>query len=1066
MNPSSAKMDQLIRDLQERSKELNCLYQVEELMKKPDLELDSLFKGIIQLIPSGWQYPEFCQVKIEYQGKIFQSPDYQSSHREQISEIRVQENTEGKIGVSYKPGIPDIKESPFLKEEEKLLQTIGERIGHYILHQDLKKIFDNWKNLEDESNQIKDNEWRIILNMLKKSDKNLYIYVSQRMMQYLCWNGIEEAKKLMENFNMSKGDTGSDNSILETNRPSQKKSLDIFIKIGDQIFNIAEQHLGGDVIFSSIQKWIDEEKSRSLTKIIADSHSPIPSVIDAITRIRNFNESDTILALPNMQGLRVSLIRHFLTDRLEFINVSKNFITIESFFDLVPKIIYPNNSHGKLGGKSSGLILAHQILKNFTGNSSLFKNLRVPNSWYIASDTMMSFIYYNNLEGIIEQKYKNFDEIQAEYGNIVQIFKNSHFPPEIIRGLSLALDDFGDKPVIVRSSSLLEDQHGKAFSGKYKSLFLANRGSRQERLEALMDAIAEVYASIFGPDPIQYRDEHGLLDFYEEMGIIIQEVVGSQVGNYFFPTFAGVAFSTNEFRWSPRIEKDDGLVRLVPGLGTRAVDRVAEDYPTLLAPGKPNLRANVTPDEMEKYSTKKIDVINLEKNSFETISFMDLLKEFGNEISGIHHVLSVYEDQLMRIPTSPFGLDFEKDKMVVTFEGLFKNTDFVSQIKKLLEILRENIGVPVDVEFAHDGKNLFLLQCRPQSFSPDAQPSPIPQDISDDRIIFSACKYVSNGSVGNITHVVYVNPETYSRLSNLDELKMVGKAIGRLNKILPKRQFILMGPGRWGSRGDIKLGVNVTYSDINRTSLLIEIARQKGDYVPELSFGTHFFQDLVEASIRYLPLYPDEDGILFNDAFLTKSHNILKDLFPEYSHLSDIIHVIDIPKSADGRVLNVAMNADLGKAMGFLAEKGEMDINIFQPEELHVAKNKAFWKWRYHMAEEIASHLDPEKFGVSNMYIFGSAKNATAGPGSDIDLLVHFHGSERQKKDLNLWFQGWSQALAEMNYLRTGYQSDELLDIHFVTDDDIQKKSSYAMKIGAVTDAAKKLELKKSTKTN
>ena len=148
-------------------------------------------------------------------------------------------------------------------------------------------------------------------------------------------------------------------------------------------------------------------------------------------------------------------------------------------------------------------------------------------------------------------------------------------------------------------------------------------------------------------------------------------------------------------------------------------------------------------------------------------------------------------------------------------------------------------------------------------------------------------------------------------LMERDELLRVGRAIGQLNRILPKRQFILMGPGRWGSRGDIKLGVSVTYSDISNTAVLLEVARKKGKYVPELSFGTHFFQDLVEAGIRYLPLYPDDSGIEFNEAFLTRSSNIFTDLVPEFASLSEIIRVIDVPKETGGRVLRVLMNADL-----------------------------------------------------------------------------------------------------------------------------------------------------------
>ena len=134
-----------------------------------------------------------------------------------------------------------------------------------------------------------------------------------------------------------------------------------------------------------------------------------------------------------------------------------------------------------------------------------------------------------------------------------------------------------------------------------------------------MDAIAEVYASIFGPDPTEYRSERGLLDVHEEMGIMIQEVVGQAVGKYFLPACSGVAFSNNEFRWSARIKREDGLIRLVPGLGTRAVDRVADDYPVLIAPGQPSLRVNVTADEVLRYSPKRIDLINLETNAFETV---------------------------------------------------------------------------------------------------------------------------------------------------------------------------------------------------------------------------------------------------------------------------------------------------------------------------------------------------------------------------------------------------------------------------------------------------------------
>ncbi|MGD9141650.1 MAG: nucleotidyltransferase domain-containing protein, partial [bacterium] len=311
------------------------------------------------------------------------------------------------------------------------------------------------------------------------------------------------------------------------------------------------------------------------------------------------------------------------------------------------------------------------------------------------------------------------------------------------------------------------------------------------------------------------------------------------------------------------------------------------------------------------------------------------------------------------------------------------------------------------------------------------------------------------------THIVYVDPEKYGQLPERADLLSVGRAVGKLNNLLPKRQFILMGPGRWGSRGDIRLGVSVTYSDINNTAMLVEIARQKGEYTPDLSFGTHFFQDLVEARIRYLPLYPDDNDTIFNEIFLARSPNLLPELLPEFELIADTVRLIDVGAAADGRVLKVYMNADLNEAIGILAEPST-PLPVGREGEVYEERQTGdYWPWRLRMAEHIASVLDPARFGVEGMYVFGSTKNATAGPGSDIDLLIHFRGTDEQRKDLETWLDAWSLSLAQLNYLKTGYRSDGLLDVHIVTDEDIARKTSYASKIGAITDPARPLKIRK-----
>ncbi|MDD5425088.1 MAG: PEP/pyruvate-binding domain-containing protein [candidate division Zixibacteria bacterium] len=896
------------------------------------------------------------------------------------------------------------------------------------------------------------------MQMLKQTDRHLFLSLTRKMLNHLCWSGIAEAERLYQSFDIEQ-QSEKEELTDEWNVPNQRRSLVFSADFSNTVFAIAIKHLSDEEILRLIQKWFQEEKLSFLDQVINRNLS-LAVVGDVIRRYHHLTLDEPGTPSPSKVGVQVSLIRRFLSDQLPYINVAKDYIEVSDFYHLLQNIIYSAESHGKLGGKSAGLYLAAQILKKKGRKSEILGHVKVPKTWHITSDVLLVFTHYNDFSEVVEQKYKEINQVRLEYPHIVQTFKSALFPADIIKGLSVALDDFGEHPLIVRSSSLLEDRIGAAFSGKYKSLFLANQGSKQKRLDALKDAIAEVYASVFGPDPIEYRRERGLLDFSEEMGIMIQEVVGNRIGKYFLPSYAGVAFSSNEFRWSPRIRREDGLIRLVPGLGTRAVDRLSDDYPVLVAPGQPGLRVNVSPDETVRYSPKKTDVLNLESNSFETIEFADLLKEAGYEFPGIKEVVSIYKDNHIQRPIG-MNIDFDNENLVATFEGLISRTPFIKQMHMILKTLEETLGEPVDIEFASDGRDFYLLQCRPQSHSDRSAPAPIPKDLPDAQVIFSANRYISNGHVPEITHIVYVDPLKYNELTDRRSLEEVGQVIGKLNKMLPKRRFILMGPGRWGSRGDIKLGVNVTYSDINNTAVLIEIARKKGNYVPDLSFGTHFFQDLVETQIRYLPLYPDDEGIVFNEEFLTHSPNLLPEMLPDYAYLTEVIKLIDVPKVTNGHILQILMNADLDKAVGLLRQPSLVTerIRSEQRYKTYEGVTENHWRWRQQMAEFIAAQLDGKRFGVEGFYLFGSTKNGSAGPYSDIDILIHFRGTPEKLTSLKHWLEGWSLSLDELNYFRTGFRRRGILDVHIVTDEDIKNKTEYASKIGAITDPAMALPL-------
>ena len=901
--------DRIIDTLRERAKELQCLYHIHELLGHDTATVSEVLRGVIEAIPAGWQYPSDCFAKIALAGEVYEPARASETPWVQRAEVTVRGTAVGAIEVFYTRAHPPADEGPFLKEERKLIDTIAERLAAFAVQRALAAGVQPREAASGEAAR-----WSVIVDFLRRTDPHLLARVARRMINHLCWMGVERAQALLALDASSARD--HDEDALDDNRPIERTAADVLAIDADEVFALASEHVSGRDILAVLEKWMRDDKAGFLIETLDHQGSSVGDIGQALDRFQQLGIEDAQLSRATHIGLRVALARRVLTDDAAFIEVAKDSLTAADYAELMHRVIAPASSHGKLGGKSAGLLLARSILRNAREYADVLGDVRVPRTWYVASDALLDFIEYNHLEDVYTRKYLELDQIRRDYPHIVQVFKHSRFPAEIIKGLSVALDELQDCPIIVRSSSLLEDRTGAAFSGKYKSLFLANRGTKRERLGALLDAVAEVYASIFGPDPIEYRAERGLLHFHEEMAVMIQEVVGTRAGRYFLPTYAGVAFSHNELRWSPRIRREDGLVRLVPGLGTRAVDRLSDDYPVLIAPGQPGLRVSATPEEALRYAPRQMDVIDLEAQRFTTIAVSTLARESGRDLPGFQALFSIVDGDARR----PAGFEWDpaREPVVVTFDGLVGGTTFVPVVRAMLRALGEKLGGPVDVEFASDGRSLYLLQCRAQSFSQDAAPASIPDDVPDDRIVFTANRYVTNGRVPDILYIVYVDPDAYQAIASAPELRDVGRAVGRLNLVLPKRRFILLGPGRWGSRGDLRLGVSVAYSDINNTAMLLEIARQRGHYVPDVSFGTHFFQDLVESGIRYLPLYPDDPGTVFNEALLRGAANRLADLAPEFAHLSGVVHVVDVAQASGGLVLRVLMNADLDRAVGVL----------------------------------------------------------------------------------------------------------------------------------------------------
>ncbi|MFP4529104.1 MAG: PEP/pyruvate-binding domain-containing protein [Candidatus Kapaibacterium sp.] len=757
-------------------------------------------------------------------------------------------------------------------------------------------------------------EWQIILGNLMFQDQTVVYRICRKMIIHLGRMNVEEIHVFMEELDPGYADADA-TLLTDANRPRPRGMPFVAQDIITDVFAIADQYLPDDEITYLLNRWQRQEQFSTISNVLEKRHAPLYEVIEALKKYFRLSGHYLLLSDNEKIGLRVSLIQRFLSESLSYLNIAKNFITLTSIEQLLDRIIGPPNGNGKLGGKSAGMILATQILLQRKQENPYLENFYTPKSWFLTSDGLLEFVHYNAIEDFVFSKYLSQEEIASEYPFVEYIFKTSHFPIETLSSLSMILDELEGNPIVIRSSSLLEDSFEASFSGKYKSLFLANTGTKEERMAALCNAIAEVYASTFGPDPIEYRKERGLIDFREEMAILIQEVVGNSIGKYFMPSYAGVAFSNNEFRWSSRIRRDDGVVRLVCGLGTRAVDRTINDYPRLVSPGQPGLKVNTSLDDMINYSQHYVDVINLDTQHFETITFKELMRESGGYFPGLEKIVSFNRTGMLVNPVSSLA-EFGKEDLVVTFDALVENTTFIKQLREILKELTDAFGGPVDVEFASDGQRLYLLQCRPQSHYGKDSRVEIPGDILQHDIIFSADKYVSNGLVEDIEYLVYVDGTKYAEFPTIEDMYETGRIVGRLNRELPRRKFILIGPGRWGSKGDIKLGVPVIYSDINNCALLMEVAEEKEGYVPELSFGTHFFQDLVEANIKYLPMYPERKGNFFNELFFKNNRNYLKELISDSEKFESTIKVIRTTDISPESRLTVYMDGESGRAIG------------------------------------------------------------------------------------------------------------------------------------------------------
>jgi len=581
--------------------------------------------------------------------------------------------------------------------------------------------------------------------------------------------------------------------------------------------------------------------------------------------------------------------------------------------------------HGRIGGKAAGMLLAYGILRR-AGDEDFKHSIRIPDSYFLGSDLMYTFMTMNGLLHWNDQKYKPEEVIRADYPKICAEYLQGEFPADVLERLTDMLETLGNQPVIVRSSSQLEDNFGFSFAGKYDSYFCPNQGTPEENLKALTEKIALIYASTFNPDALLYRRNKDLQDYDERMAILIQVVEGEKMGHYFLPHGAGVAFSRNLYRWSPRIQRDDGFMRLVWGLGTRAVDSVGNDYPRLVALGQPTLRPDSSSQAIRHYSQQYVDLIDLEENAFKTLPVKAVL---ASQYKPLRYLAQMYRDGFISSIRSTV-LSADMDRLILTFDELLRRTPFPDRMRRLLQTLEKHYKLPVDLEFTihladmhtlTPDAHITIVQCRPQSHVQDRE-AHLPEVLPESDILLATRRMVPQGIVSYIRYVLFVPADPYFALQSQSDRQNVARLIGRINHALENETFICVGPGRWGTT-NTELGVSVGYSDIYRARALVELTGKAIGSSPEPSFGTHFFQDLMESNTYPLVVSLDDEDAIFHREFFFNTPNRLTNFLSDeilatIPFAADCVRLLDVHEFRPGYHLDLIMDDDRGKAVALL----------------------------------------------------------------------------------------------------------------------------------------------------
>lgn len=561
---------------------------------------------------------------------------------------------------------------------------------------------------------------------------------------------------------------------------------------------------------------------------------------------------------------------------------------------------------GLIGGKACGMLLARKLIENH--RPDLFEHVEPHDSYYIGSDVFYSYIVHNDFWDLRvrqrrpEEYFSLAEECQKR---IMEGTFSVNQKEQFIR----MLEYYGSSPIIVRSSSILEDGFGNAFAGKYDSVFCPNPGTLEKRLEDLENAIRTVYASTMGTSVLDYRLRRGLQGRDEQMSLLIMRVSGSQYDGFFMPCAAGVGYSYSPYKFMKDLDSKEGMLRLVMGLGTGAVDRTQGSYPRLVSMDKPEATSHTTSKEKHQFSQSLVDVIDFAKGDVAHYPYDKVVAQLPRYLKNVL-LEHDYETERMFLDRGQ-----RREVLFVSCLGLVKKKELMDMMKDILALIQDAYEYPVDIEYTinitENGDFVVnLLQCRPLHIAKDKENISMPEQLEPDSI-FLQCKGASMGlsCATKLDFVVMVDPVPYYEMEYKDKY-LVAKALGEINWAFREKgkHMILLVPGRICTSSP-ELGVPTAFADISEFDAILEVSETRAGYMPELSYGSHIFQDLVEAEILYGAVFDNEKTLVFSPDFFEALPNDLKTYAPKSAELEEIVKIWDV------REQNIVMYHDMKEEM-------------------------------------------------------------------------------------------------------------------------------------------------------